>query len=146
MIVRPGMLAVLLLVSTCASEARDDVHWIADETTANPGEALPPYPTVDKEIEVARFYVKKRDYTGAVNRCKMVVMHFPTSREAEEALFLLVAIFLELGIPHDAQTAAAVLGRKFPNSGWLPFAIRILKSADLEPEEGENSWISRALK
>jgi hypothetical protein len=46
----------------------------------------------------------------------------------------------------EAQTAAAVLNRKFPDSDWLRVALERLKSAELKPEEDERSWISRALK
>jgi outer membrane protein assembly factor BamD len=140
--VRPGVLAVLLLVVPSASEARDDVQRIVDQTTVNPGKAF----TAESEIAVARFYIGKRDYTGAINRCKVVVVHFPDSWEVQEALVLLDQSYLALGIPKEAQTAAAILSRKFPKSGWTDIAMEILKSADLEPEEDENSWISRALK
>jgi outer membrane protein assembly factor BamD len=141
-IVRPGVLAVLLIVFPSASEARDDVHRIADQTTVNPGKAF----TAESEIAVARFYVGKGDYTGAINRCKVVVVHFPDSWEVQEALVLLVQSYLALGIPKEAQTATAVLNRKFSKSGWTDIAIEILKSAALEPEEDESSWISRAFK
>jgi outer membrane protein assembly factor BamD len=161
MIVRPAVLAVLLLVCPCASEARDDVHWIADETIVESGKPLRPPPTAESELAIARFYIKKRDYIGAINRCKVIVTHFTTSHEVEEALALLVESYLALAredgdatskidwrnsLKREAQTAAAVLNRKFPDSDWLRVALERLKSADLKPEEDERSWISRALK
>jgi len=39
-----------------------------------------------KEMEVGRFYMKKRDFTGAINRFKVVVTQYQTTREVEEAL------------------------------------------------------------
>lgn len=97
-------------------------------------------------MAVGHFYVKKRDYTGAINRFKIVVTHYPNSVRVDEALGLLVETYLALGIPLEAQTAAAVLNRKYPNSGWSRVADELLKSAGLEPTEEENSWISHAFK
>jgi outer membrane protein assembly factor BamD len=141
-ILRLGMLAALVIALSSASDARDKVLWIADQTTVNPERSL----TAESEMEVARFYISKRDYTGAINRCKVVVTHFATSRQVEEALMLLVEMYLALHIPKEAQTAAAVLRKKFPNSVWSHIAVEILKSADLEPDEDENSQISRAFR
>jgi Outer membrane lipoprotein len=141
-----GVLAVLLNVFPSASHARDDVHWIAGQTTTNPERILPAGVTPESEMEIARFYIGKRDYTGAINRCKVVVLDFPTSRQLEEALMLLVEMYLALHVPSEAQTAAAVLIRKFPNSGWSHIAVEILKAAGLEPDEDENSSIGRAFK
>jgi hypothetical protein len=48
-----------------------------------------------------------------------------------------------LGIVQEAQTAAAVLDRKFPNSHWRSDALDLLKAQGLEPAENKTSWISR---
>src|SRR5579863_791028 len=63
-----------------------------------------------KEMEIGRFYMKRRDFTGAINRFKVVVTQFQTTREVEEALARLTEAYLSLGIVDEAQTAAAVLG------------------------------------
>ena len=39
-----------------------------------------------KEMEIGRFYMKRRDFTGAINRFKVVVTQYQTTREVEEAL------------------------------------------------------------
>ncbi|MDE1974832.1 MAG: outer membrane protein assembly factor BamD, partial [Hyphomicrobiales bacterium] len=39
-----------------------------------------------KEMEIGRFYLKKHDFTGAINRFKVVVTQYQTTREVEEAL------------------------------------------------------------
>jgi outer membrane protein assembly factor BamD len=99
-----------------------------------------------KEMQVGRFYMKKRDFTGAINRFKVVVTHYQTTREVEEALERLTEAYISLGILDEAQTAAAVLGHNFPDSPWYKDAYKLVKSAGGEPAENKDSWMSRAFK
>jgi len=99
-----------------------------------------------KEMEIGRFYMKKRDFTGAINRFKVVVTQYQTTREVEEALERLTEAYISLGILDEAQTAAAVLGHNFPDSQWYKDAYRLVKSAGGEPNENKDSWMSRAFK
>ena len=99
-----------------------------------------------KEMEVGRFYMKKRDFTGAINRFKVVVTHFQTTREVEEALERLTEAYIALGILDEAQTAAALLGHNFPDSPWYKDAYRLVTSAGGQPAENKDSWMSRAFK
>jgi outer membrane protein assembly factor BamD len=99
-----------------------------------------------KEMEVGRFYLKRRDFTGAINRFKVVVTHYQTTREVEEALERLTEAYISLGIMDEAQTAAAVLGHNFPESPWYKDAYRLVKSAGGEPNENKDSWLSRAFR
>ena len=99
-----------------------------------------------KEMEIGRFYMKRRDFTGAINRFKVVVTQYQTTREVEEALMRLTEAYLSLGIVDEAQTAAAVLGHNFPDSPWYKDAYNLVKSAGVEPNENKDSWISRAFK
>ena len=99
-----------------------------------------------KEMEVGRFYMKKRDFTGAINRFKVVVTQYQTTREVEEALERLTEAYISLGILDEAQTAAAVLGHNFPDSPWYKDAYKLVKSAGGQPSENKESWMSRAFK
>jgi outer membrane protein assembly factor BamD len=99
-----------------------------------------------KEMEVGRFYLKKRDFTGAINRFKVVVTQYQTTRHVEEALERLTEAYVALGITTEAQTAAAVLGHNFPDSPWYQDAYRLVRSAGAEPNEYTGSWISKAFK
>jgi outer membrane protein assembly factor BamD len=99
-----------------------------------------------KEMVIGRYYQDKRDFTGAINRFKMVVTRYQTTRHVEEALERLVECYLALGIVGEAQTAAAVLGHNFPDSKWYQDAYKMVKANGLEPNENEASWISRAFK
>jgi outer membrane protein assembly factor BamD len=100
-----------------------------------------------KEMDVGRFYEKKRDFIGAINRFKVVVTQYQTTRHVEEALMRLSESYVALGIMDEAQTAAAVLGHNFPDSPWYKDAYTLVKTAGGEPTaENKGSWISRAFQ
>jgi outer membrane protein assembly factor BamD len=99
-----------------------------------------------KEVDIGRWYMQKKDYTGAINRFKVVVTRYQTTRHVEEALMRLTEAYMTLGIVGEAQTSAAVLGHNFPDSPWYQDAYNLVKSRGLEPAENKNSWISRAFK
>jgi outer membrane protein assembly factor BamD len=97
-----------------------------------------------KEMDTGRYYLKRKDFTGAINRFKIVVTQYQTTRHVEEALMRLSEAYLALGIATEAQTAAAVLGHNFPDSPWYSDAYRLVRAGGLEPSENRGSWISRA--
>lgn len=99
-----------------------------------------------KEMRIGRYYQERRDFTGAINRFKVVVTQYQTSRHVEEALLRLTESYMALGIIGEAQTAAAVLGHNFPNSRWYRDAYQIVKTGGAEPTENRGSWISRAFR
>ncbi len=96
-----------------------------------------------KEMSVGRFYLNRRNYTAAINRFRAVLSNYQTTRHAEEALYRLTEAYMGLGITDEAQTAAAVLGHNFPDSQWYKDAYALLKSGGLEPQEHQESWISK---
>ena len=99
-----------------------------------------------KEMQVGRYYLEKRNFTGAINRFKIVVTRYQTTRHVEEALMRLTEAYLALGIVQEAQTAAAVLGHNFPDSRWYKDAYALVTAGGLQPAETQSSWISRAFK
>jgi outer membrane protein assembly factor BamD len=99
-----------------------------------------------KEMEVGRFYLQKRNYTGAINRFRTVVSRYQTTRHVEEALERLTEAYMAMGIVNEAQTAAAVLGHNFPDSTWYKDAYTLVAKGGLEPREDSESWISKAFR
>jgi outer membrane protein assembly factor BamD len=99
-----------------------------------------------KEMDVGRWYMQRRDYTGAINRFKVVVTRYQRTRHVEEALLRLTEAYMSLGIVEEAQTSAAVLGHNFPESRWYKDAFALMQSKGLAPNENKGSWISRAFK
>lgn len=98
------------------------------------------------EMEVGRYYLKRKNYIGAINRFKTVASDYQTTAHVEEALMRLTECYMALGIKQEAQTAAAVLGHNFPNSKWYKDAYALLQSDGLAPREDGDSWISKAWK
>lgn len=99
-----------------------------------------------REMNTGRYEQQKRNYTGAINRFKVVVTQYQTTRHVEEALFRLAETYVAMGIIDEAQTAAAVLGHNFPESRWYRDAYAMVRSGGGEPLENQGSWISRAFK
>jgi outer membrane protein assembly factor BamD len=99
-----------------------------------------------KEMDIARYYLNKKDFTGSINRFKVVVTQYQTTRHVEEALMRLTESYMALGIVDEAQTAAAVLGHNFPDSRWYKDAYALVRAGGLEPRENQGSWISRAFR
>ncbi|MGH6681924.1 MAG: outer membrane protein assembly factor BamD, partial [Bradyrhizobium sp.] len=99
-----------------------------------------------KEMEIGRYYLKRHDYTAAINRFKTVVTEYQTTREVQEALARLTEAYMAMGIVSEAQTAAAILGHNFPDSPWYKDAYKLVKSGGVEPSENPESWMSKAFK
>jgi outer membrane protein assembly factor BamD len=90
----------------------------------------------EKSMAIGRYYVGRGDHVGAIFRFKVVVTDYPSSRQVDEALARLADAYLAIGIPSEAQTAAAVHAREFPNSRWSALAAN----------ENRRSLICQALK
>jgi len=99
-----------------------------------------------KEMNIGRYYQSKKNLIGAINRFKIVVTQYQTTRHVEEALMRLTECYMTLGIVPEAQTAAAVLGHNFPESVWYKDAYQMVKGQGFEPQENNGSWISRAFR
>ncbi len=50
-----------------------------------------------KEMSIGRFYLNRRNYTAAINRFRIVLADYQTTRHTEEALYRLVEAYLGLG-------------------------------------------------
>jgi outer membrane protein assembly factor BamD len=99
-----------------------------------------------KEMEIGRWQLDRREYTGAINRFKVVVTRYQRTRHVEEALLRLTEAYMALGIIDEAQTSAAVLGHNFPDSRWYKDAYALMQAKGLQPTENRGSWISRAFR
>ncbi len=98
-----------------------------------------------KQMEIGRWYERRKAYLAAINRYKTVVGDYQTTTHTPEALFRLTESYLALGVRSEAQTAAAVLGYNYPNSQWYKDAYALLQEQGLSPSENKSSWISQAL-
>jgi outer membrane protein assembly factor BamD len=79
-----------------------------------------------KEMDIGRFYQKSGLYLAAIIRYRTVVDQYDTTSHTPEALFRLVETYLSLGIPVEANKAAAVLGYNYPGSKWFERAHTLM--------------------
>lgn len=80
-----------------------------------------------KEMTIGRSYQKSGKWLAATLRFRNVVDNFQTTSHTPEALFRLVEGYLSLGIPDEAQKAAAVLETNYPNSEWYERAYKLMR-------------------
>jgi outer membrane protein assembly factor BamD len=79
-----------------------------------------------KEMEIGRFNQRSGKWLAATLRFRKVVEQYQTTNHTPEALERLVECYLALGIPQEAQKAAAVLGRNYPGSDWYHRAYKLV--------------------
>lgn len=94
-----------------------------------------------KEMEIGRYYLRRENYTAAINRFRVVVEQFQTTSHTPEALLRLVEAYLALGLPNEAQTAGAILGHNFQASPFYDDAFRLLNDQELSPEAAGEGWL-----
>jgi outer membrane protein assembly factor BamD len=80
-----------------------------------------------KEMEIGRFYERSGKWLAANLRFRKVVEDYQTTSHTPEALERMVETYLELGIPQEAQKAAAVLGANYPGSRWYKYSYRLMQ-------------------
>jgi len=97
-----------------------------------------------KEMHIGRWYLERDQYVAAINRFRKVITRYQTTTHTAEALHRLSEAYMALGITHEAQTAAAVLGYNYPGSEWYEYSYALLANDGLQPFEDNASWISRA--
>ncbi|NBR88579.1 MAG: outer membrane protein assembly factor BamD [Rhodobacteraceae bacterium] len=94
-----------------------------------------------KEMEIGRYYLKKKHYSAAINRFRAVVEDFQTTSHTAEALHRLVEAYLSLGLTDEAQTAGAILGHNFRSSDWYEDSYKLLTGRGLELEAAGDGWL-----
>lgn len=70
------------------------------------------------EMNVGRFYLKKRNPIAAIKRFQYVVQNYQTTNHITEALYRMVECYVMLGIKEEASKYSAVLGHNYPDSEW----------------------------
>ncbi|TYB87998.1 outer membrane protein assembly factor BamD [Oceaniovalibus sp. ACAM 378] len=95
-----------------------------------------------KEMEIGRYYLKRKHYPASINRFRVVVEEFQTTTHTPEALFRLIEAYLSLGLNAEAQTAGAILGHNFRSSEWYQDGFTLLTGRGLALEPSGKSWLS----
>ena len=79
-----------------------------------------------KEMTVGRSYQVSGKWLAASMRFRNVIEGYQTTSHTPEALYRLVECYLSLGIPEEAQKAAAVLGANYAGSAWYRRAFELM--------------------
>ena len=86
-----------------------------------------------KEMEIGRFYERRRQWLSATLRFRKVVDDYQTTTHAPEALMRLTETYLALGVRNEAEKAAAVLGANYPGSDWYARAYKLMRDNPATP-------------
>ena len=71
------------------------------------------------EVQVARYYMKRKAYVAAVNRAQYVLQNYQKTPATEEALLIMVKAYDAMGVTDLRDDAERVMKQNFPNSKYL---------------------------
>jgi outer membrane protein assembly factor BamD len=80
-----------------------------------------------KEMEIGRFYQRSGRWLAANLRFRNVIEGYQSTSHTPEALYRIVESNLAIGVPAEAQKAAAVLGANYPGSEWYKKAFDLMQ-------------------
>ncbi len=98
-----------------------------------------------KEMNVGRYYLNQRNYTGAINRFREVLVIYQTTRHTEKRWPASPRPILQWAWSMRRRPPArcsATTSRKARVQGYL----RAAEERGLEPRENTGSWISKAFR
>ena len=70
------------------------------------------------EVHVARYYYNRGAYVASINRAQTAVTNFPQAPAIEEALFIMIKGYDQLGMPDLRDDSERVMRRNFPKSEY----------------------------
>ena len=68
------------------------------------------------EVHVARYYMKRNAYVAAVNRSQFALKNYPEAPATEEALFIMVKAYDQMGMNDLRDDIERVMRKNYPNS------------------------------
>jgi outer membrane protein assembly factor BamD len=80
-----------------------------------------------KEMEVGRFYERRRQWIAASLRFRKVIDTYQSTTHTPEALQRLTETYLALGLREEAMRSAAVLGTNYPGTVWYERAFTLVR-------------------
>jgi outer membrane protein assembly factor BamD len=76
------------------------------------------------EVHVARYYYARGAYVAAINRAQNALTDYQDVPAAEEALFILMRSYDQLGMKQLSDDSRRVLQKSYPNSAYLTGGAR----------------------
>jgi outer membrane protein assembly factor BamD len=68
------------------------------------------------EVHVARYYMKRGAYIAAINRAQFALKNYPEAPATEEALFIMVKAYDQMGMNDLRDDIERVMRKNYPNS------------------------------
>ncbi len=88
-----------------------------------------------KDMAVGRYYQNQGYINAAIQRYNHVLQYYQTTAQTPEALHRLVECYVTLGLNHEAQKYAAVLGYNYPNSKWYKNSYNLVEKGEYDEEK-----------
>ena len=79
-----------------------------------------------KEMDIGRAYQRQGKWLAATLRFRTVTDQYQSTSHVPEALYRLSESYLSIGIPQEAEKAAAVLGANYPGNVWYQRAYTLM--------------------
>src|SRR3546814_14844600 len=86
-------------------------------------------------MEIGRFYQTRGQWLASTLRFRRVVDDYQQTTHAPEALMRLTESYLALGMPREAERAAAVLGANYDGTEWYEHAYELMQKHPPRSEE-----------
>lgn len=71
------------------------------------------------ELDVARYYLRRKAYVAAANRARYAIETYPGSPETAGALEILYVSYTEMGLPELAEDTMKVLALNYPDNSLV---------------------------
>jgi outer membrane protein assembly factor BamD len=71
------------------------------------------------ELDVARYYMRRKAYVAAANRARFAIENYPGSPELGNALEILHVSYTEMGLPELAEDTMSVLVLNYPDHPYV---------------------------
>lgn len=71
------------------------------------------------ELQVAKYYLRRKAYVASVNRCKYIIESYQTTPSVADAIAVMIEAYTQLGQTELASSNTLVLKTNFPNHSYL---------------------------
>jgi outer membrane protein assembly factor BamD len=92
----------------------------------------------ERELYISHFYIKNKNYKGAISRLQDMLEDYPESDFSDEALFNLGSSYLKVGEIERAKKTFSILRSSYPDSEFTK-DLDALNLDELESSSGETS-------
>ncbi len=97
-----------------------------------------------KEMDIARFYLKKQEFIASINRLNNIVKKYQNTIFIQEALYRLTEIYYILVDLKNAKANELILSYNYPNNIWAIKAKQVLDGK--RDEELNKPWYKKIQK